>query len=61
MIAKEYAKFMFKFNNHLPDSFKHYSRKLDSVHKYNTKQNQRKEFFQFCIFSKFGRKTLHHI
>ena len=42
MIALEYTKFIFKFNNHmLPDSFNHYFTKLDSVLKYNIEQKQR--------------------
>ena len=42
MIAMEYVKFSFKFNNHtLPDSF------LDSVYKCNSKQKQRNDYFQF--------------
>ena len=60
MIATEYAKF--KFNNHmLPDSFNCYFTKLENVPKYNTKQKQRNEYFQFPISSESGRKTLHHI
>ena len=60
MITKEYAKFIFKFNNHmLPDFFNYYFTKLKN--KYITKQKQRNEFFQFRITSKSGRKTLHHI
>ena len=40
MIAIDYTKFIFKFNNHmLPDSFNYYFTKLDSVYKYNIKQN----------------------
>ena len=62
MIAMEYAKFIFKFNNHmLPDSFNNYFTKFDRVHKYNTKQKERSKYFQFRIFSESGRKTLHHI
>ena len=39
MIAMEYAKSIFTFNNHmLPDSFNRYFTKLDKVHKYNAKQ-----------------------
>ena len=50
MIAMEYAKFIFKFNNHmLPDSFKHYFTKLDSVLKYNTKQKQGNFSIQECL------------
>ena len=57
MIAIEYAKFLFKFNDHmLPDSFIHCLSKLGSVNKYNTKQKQRNEYFQFRISSKSGRK-----
>ena len=62
MIAVEYAKFIFKFNNHmLPDSFNYNFTKLENEHKYSTKQKQRNKYFQFCIFSKSGRKNLHHI
>ena len=62
MIAMEYAKFIFKFNNHmLPDSFNCYFTKLENVHKYNTKQKQCNEYFQLGISSESGRKTLHHI
>ena len=62
MIAMEYAKFILKFKNHtLPDSFNYYFTKLESVHKHNTKQKQRNEYFQFRISSESGRKTLHHI
>ena len=39
----------------------YYFSKLKSVHKYNTEQKQRNEYFQFRIFSEAGRKTLHHI
>ena len=52
----EYVKFIFKFNNHvLLDPFNHYFRKLETVHKYNTKQKQRNEFFQFRISSESGK------
>ena len=62
MISMEYAKFIFKFNNHmLPDSFNCYFTKLEYVHKCNTKQKQRNEYFRFRISSESGRKTLHHI
>ena len=62
MIAMEYAKFIIKFNNQmLPDSFNYYFTTLENVHKYNTKQKQRNEYFQFRIFSESGGKTLHHI
>ena len=48
MIAMEYAKFIFKFNNQmLPGSFNHYFTKLDSVH--NIKQKLRNKYFQFRI------------
>ena len=62
MIAMEYAKFIFKINNHmLPNFFNCYFTKLENAHKYNTKQKQRNEYFQFRISSESGRKTLHHI
>ena len=59
MIATEHAKFLFKFNNHMQlDSFNYYFTKFDSVHKYNTKQKQCNDFFQFRISSESERKTL---
>ena len=62
LIAMEYAKSIFKFNNHmLPDSFNYYFTKLENVHKYNTKQKRRNKYFQFRISSESERKTLHHI
>ena len=62
MIEMKCAKFEHKFNIHmLSDSFNHYFTKLESVHKYNAKQKQRNEYFQFRISSESGRKTLHHI
>ena len=62
MIAMEYAKFIFIFNNYmLPDFFNYYITKLDSVHIYNTKQKKRNNFFQFRVSSESVRKTLHHI
>ena len=45
----------------LPDSFNHYFIKLNSVHKYNSKQKQRNEFFQFRIYSQSGRKTTSYL
>ena len=62
MIAMEYAKFIFKLNNYmLPDSFNYYFTKLENVHKYNTKQKRRNEYFQRRISSESGRKTLYQI
>ena len=50
MIAMEYAKFIFKFNNHmLPDSFNCYFTKFENVHRYNTKQKQRMNIFNFVF------------
>ena len=40
----------------MPDSSNHYFTKLDSVHKYNTKQKQRNEFFQFRFPLIMGEK-----
>ena len=57
MIAMEYAKFIFKFNNHvLADSFNHNFTKFDSVHKYNIKQNSALNFFNFVFFLNRERK-----
>ena len=62
MIAMVYAKFIFKFKNHiLPNSFRQYFAKLHSEHIYNTKQKQRNKLFQFRISNESERKALHHI
>ena len=61
MIKTEKAKFMFKYNNKmLPMSFNNYFLKFEKVHKYNTRQKIRNEYFQ--IYSRIGRgrKALHY-
>ena len=61
MITIKNAKFIFKFNNYmLSNSFNLYFTKLDKVQKYNAKQKQRNNFFQFRISFQSGRKILHH-
>ena len=61
MIKTEKAKFMFKYNNKmLPISFDNYFIKLEKVHKYNTRQKIRNEYFQIDSRSESGRKALHH-
>ena len=66
MIEMEYAKFIFKFNNHmLPDSFNCYFTKIENVHKYNTKQKlfnfvfppNREEKFYIVSVYKCGRMS----
>ena len=43
----EFAKFMFKFNNKmLPESFDCYFTKHDNIHKHNTRQKHRNEYYQ---------------
>ena len=39
----EHAKFLFRFNNNmLPDYFKNYSVKLETIHQYHRRQNTQK-------------------
>ena len=62
MINMEFAKFMFKFNNKmLPESFDCYFTKLDNIHKHNTRQKHRNEYYQFHTSSESGKKTLQYI
>ena len=57
----EFAKFMFKFNNKmLPESFDCYFTKLNNIHKHNTRQKHRNEYYQFHT-SESGKKTLQYI
>ena len=58
MINMEFAKFMFKFNNKmLPESFDCYFTKLDNIHKHNTRQKHRNEYYQFHPSSESGKKN----
>ena len=57
MIKMELAKFMFKFNNKtFPNSFNNYFLRLDKLHKYNTRQTKRNEYFQSFVSSEAGRR-----
>ena len=48
MINMAFAKFKFKFNNlMLPEYFNNYFTKLGNVHKHNTRQKHRHEFYRF--------------
>ena len=62
IIKMELAKFMFKFNNKmLPNSFNSNFLRLDKIHKYNTMQTKRNEYFQSFVSSEAGRRALCHI
>ena len=64
MINMEFAKFMYKYENHmLPSSFHNYIIKLESIglHNYSTRQKTAGGFFYRPINGEFGRKRLHHI
>ena len=62
MINMEFAKFMYKYENHkLPSSIDNYFTKLESIHNYSTRQKTAGGFFYRQINSEFGRKRLHHI
>ena len=62
MIKMELAKFIFKFKNQmLPSSFNNYFINLNQVHKYNTWQKFRNEFYQFYVGSESGKKSLQYI
>ena len=42
----EYVKFLFRFNNNmLPDYFKNYFVKLETIHRYHTCQKTKKDLF----------------
>lgn len=61
MIRMEFAKFMYKYNNHmLPSSFNSYFTKLDQIHRYDTRQKSKGAFFHHAIHTEFGRKNLQH-
>ena len=62
MIKMKLAKFMFKVNNKmLPNSFNNYFLRLDKIHKYNTRQTKRNEYFQSFVSSEAVRRALCHI
>ena len=61
MITMELAKFMLKFNKMLRNSFNNYFLRLDRIHKYNTRQKKRNEYFQSFVSSEAGRRALCHI
>ena len=62
MIKIEFAKFMYKYNNHLlPPSFHNYFTKLDVIHHYNTRQQLTSKVLQPFIASETGKKSLQHI
>ena len=62
MINMEFAKFMYKYENHmLPSSFDNYFIRLESMHNYSTRQKSAGGFFYRSINSEFGRKRLHRI
>ena len=52
MIDMEHAKFIFRFyDNMLPDYFKNYFVKLETIHHYHTRQKTKKDFFShFCSY-----------
>ena len=61
MMNMVFAKFIYKYENHLPLSFDNYFIKLESIHNYRTRQKSAGGFFYRSINSEFGRKRLHHI
>ena len=63
MINMEHSKFMFKIGNHhlLPNFFNNCFTNLKTIQYYNTRQKNRKEFFQKYVNNEQGEKTLYHI
>ena len=56
----EHAKFLFRFNiNMLPDYFKNYFVKLETIHRYHTHQKPKKIFFHTFAHTEWGRKIIH--
>ena len=59
MIDMEHAKFLFRFNNNmLPDYFKNYFVKQETVYHYHTRQKNKKKIFHNFACSEWGRKMI---
>ena len=59
IIDKEHAKFLFRFNNNiLPDYFKNYFVKLETIHHYHTRQKTKQDFFHTFARTEWGRKII---
>ena len=60
MIDMEHAKFLFRFNNNniLPDHFKNYFVKQETIHHYHTRQKTEKDFFHTFACTKWRRKMI---
>ena len=58
MIDMKHAKFLFRFNNKLPDYFKNYLVKLETIHHYHTRQKNKKDFFRTFVRTERGRKMI---
>ena len=55
----EHAKSLFGFNtNMLPDYFKNYFDKLETIHHYHIRQKTKKDFFHTFARTKWGRKMI---
>ena len=55
----EHAKFLFRFNNNiLPDYFKNYFVKLETIHHYHTRQKNKKDFFHTFARIQWRRKMI---
>ena len=61
MLEMEYAKFSHKFsNNMLPEYFKNYFIDLDTIHKINTRQKTKKNYFHTYARTEWGKKKIQH-
>ena len=59
MIDIEHTKFLFRFsNNMLPDYFKNYFVKLETLHYYHIRQKTQKRFFSHFCSHRMGRKVI---
>ena len=61
MLEMEYAKFSHKFSkNMLPEYFKNYFIDLDTIHKINTRQKTKKNYFHTYARTEWGKKKIQH-
>ena len=61
MLKMEYAKFSHKFSsNMLPEYFKNYFIDLDTIHKINTRQKTKKNYFHTYARTEWGKKKIQH-
>ena len=59
MIDMDHAKFLCRFNNNmLPNCFKNYFVKLETIHHYHKHQKIKQDLFSTFAHTKWGRKMI---